>query len=394
MNIKALAEACKDYIIERRHYYHSHPELPLKEVNTAKSIIEDLQNIGVDEIIPLQDGWHGCVGIINGAKPGKTLLLRADIDALPVSEETGLPYESQEKGVMHACGHDTHIVMLLGAAKILQEIKKEFSGRVKLLFQPAEELGVGAKEVIREGLLDDVDACYGVHINPAVSAGKFNFEAGERMASGDQINITIEGASAHGSAPHMGHDAIVAAGAVIGGIQAIVSRFNNPLDPLVITLGTIHGGQRFNIIPGKVLIDGTSRYFNPKLIKEVEENLKLVVENTANAYGCKGTVDFLHVMDPLSNSDVHLVDLARSAVTKLYGKESLEKLEKMTGGEDFSYYMKKVPGIFGFVGTNNPSIPNSQLSLHHECLTIDEEVFVGGAAVAAQFAVDFLNEEK
>ncbi|MDR3259037.1 MAG: amidohydrolase [Fusobacteriaceae bacterium] len=392
MNIKELAEAYKDYIIERRHYYHSHPELTLQEVNTAKSIMEDLKDIGVDEIIPFQNGWHGCVGIINGAKPGKTVLLRADIDALPVAEETGLSYASEKIGVMHACGHDTHIVMLLGAAKILQTIKGEFSGRVKLLFQPAEELGVGAKEAIRQGFLDDVDACYGVHINPSVTTRKFNFESGARMASGDQIDITIEGFSAHGSAPHLGHDAIVAAGAVISGIQAIVSRFNNPLDPLVITLGTIHGGHRFNIIPGKVLIDGTSRYFNPKLIKEVEENLKLVVENISNAYGCKGTVEFMHVMDPLSNSDVHLVDLARAAVVKLYGKESLEKLEKSTGGEDFSYYMKKVPGVFGFVGTNNPNIPNSQLSLHHECFTIDEDVFAGGAAVAAQFAVDFLNE--
>ncbi|MDR1831377.1 MAG: amidohydrolase [Fusobacteriaceae bacterium] len=389
-DIGKLAGVAKDYIIERRRWYHSHPELSFKEEKTTEAIISDLKALGITEITPMTGGWYGCVGVIEGRKEGPTVLLRADIDALPVTEESGLPYASQNPGVMHACGHDTHIAMLLGAAKILQSVRAELPGRVKLLFQPAEEFVSGAKEVIRQGFLDDVNACYGVHINSVLPSGAFDFCEGERMAAGDGLKITVEGMSAHGSAPHLGHDAIVAAGAIIGGVQAVVSRFNNPLSPLVVTLGTIHGGQRANIIPQKVVMEGTVRYFDRNLMTKVIDEIKQVTENMAAAYGCAGSVEYRHGVDPLSNTDKRLVELARGAVTKLFGKDKLIDLEKNTGGEDFSFYMDKVPGVFGNVGARSDAIPESALSLHHEKFSPDEEALAKGAAVAAQFAVDYL----
>ena len=392
MNIKLKAEDIKDYIIKMRRYFHQNPELSLEEFETTKKIVDELNDMGV-EVSTFKNGLTGCVGTIKGKRVGKTLLIRADIDALSVHEKTNLEFTSKNKGKMHACGHDCHIAMLLGATKILNTIKDDLSGNIKLFFQPAEEIGMGAKLAIEQGILDNVDACYGVHVTPRLDSPKINMQYGERMAATDVFKLTVEGVSSHGSSPHLGHDAIVASGAIITGLQTIVSRINNPLKPTVITIGTIKGGQRFNIIANEVVMEGNVRTFDEKFRKEIEKHIREISKNIAKAHSCTAKLEYRFGTGVVSNNDKNLVDIAQKAVKKLYGEEALIEMEKITGGEDFSLLMEKIPGIFGFIGTRNPNVAGSEKINHHECFTVDEDSLIRGTAVAVQFAIDYLKGE-
>lgn len=393
MLVKELSEKYRDYIIDRRRFYHQYPELTLEEVETTKSIIKDLEEMNIP-VTTFKNGFHGCYGTITGGKPGKTVMLRADIDALTVNEQTGLPFASKNPGKMHACGHDAHISMLLGTAKILNDMKDKLEGTVKLLFQPAEELAVGAKAIIDQGVLAGVDAIYGIHIWSTIDSPKINMVYGERMASADLFTVEIEGLGAHASAPQHGHDAILAVSNVIMGIQSVVSRKNDPINPLVVTIGVIDAGQRFNIIADKAVLEGTVRTFNRKIRMEIESYIREVVENISKAYGCKGKLEYKYVTGPVINEDKNLVNIAHNAALKLYGKDGVVEMEKLTGSEDFSYYQEKIPGVYGFIGARSVEVQGSEKSNHHECFTIDEKALERGAAVAAQFAHDFLNDVK
>lgn len=390
MDIKEKAENIKDYIIEMRRHFHQNPELSLEEFETTKKIVNELEKMGI-EVSTFKDGLTGCVGTIKGAKEGKTLLLRADIDALSVHEQTNLEFASRVDGKMHACGHDCHAAMLLGVAKILSEMKDKFSGNIKLFFQAAEEIGLGAKLSIEQGVMDNVDACYGVHVTPRFESPKINMQYGERMAATDVFKLTVEGVSSHGSSPHLGHDAIVASGAIITGLQTIVSRINNPLKPAVVTIGTIKGGQRFNIIANEVIMEGNVRTFDEIFRKEIETHIREIAESVAKAHSCTAKLEYRYGTGVVLNKDKNLVDIAQNAVKKLYGEDSLVEMEKITGGEDFSLLMEKAPGIFGYIGTRNPKVPGSEKINHHECFTVDEDALIRGTAVAVQFALDYLN---
>ena len=390
MDIKEKAENIKDYIIEMRRHFHQNPELSLEEFETTKKIVNELEKMGI-EVSTFKDGLTGCVGTIKGAKEGKTLLLRADIDALSVHEKTNLEFASRVDGKMHACGHDCHAAMLLGVAKILSEMKDKFSGNIKLFFQAAEEIGLGAKLSIEQGVMDNVDACYGVHVTPRFESPKINMQYGERMAATDVFKLTVEGTSSHGSSPHLGHDAIVASAAIITALQTIVSRINNPLKPAVVTIGTIKGGQRFNIIANEVIMEGNVRTFDKIFRKEIETHIREIAESVAKAHSCTAKLEYRYGTGVVLNKDKNLVDIAQNAVKKLYGEDSLVKMEKITGGEDFSLLMEKAPGIFGYIGTRNPKVPGSEKINHHECFTVDEDALIRGTAVAVQFALDYLN---
>ena len=289
-DIKALAAKYNDYIVERRRYYHARPELTEHEAETTEAVVKDLEAMG----LPVErfEGMYGCVATLEGATPGKTVLLRADIDALPVKEATGLPFASRNEGRMHACGHDAHIAMQLGAAKILTEMRGELGGTVKFFFQPAEELALGAKGAVERGLMKGVDAVYGAHVWGLVDAGKINIAHGERMASCDMFTLTVSGEASHGSAPHLGRDAVVAASAVIMALQTIVSRVNNPLNSLVLTVGTFDAGQRFNIVADKAVMDGTVRTFDPKFRMKMEE----MIRKTARDVACLLYTSQVHVL--------------------------------------------------------------------------------------------------
>ena len=390
MDIKEKAENIKDYIIEMRRHFHQNPELSLEEFETTKKIVNELEKMGI-EVSTFKDGLTGCIGTIKGAKEGKTLLLRADIDALSVHEKTNLEFASRVDGKMHACGHDCHAAMLLGVAKILSEMKDKFSGNIKLFFQAAEEIGLGAKLSIEQGVMDNVDACYGVHVTPRFESPKINMQYGERMAATDVFKLTVEGTSSHGSSPHLGHDAIVASAAIITALQTIVSRINNPLKPAVVTIGTIKGGQRFNIIANEVIMDGNVRTFDEIFRKEIETHIREIAESVAKAHSCTAKLEYRYGTGVVLNKDKNLVDIAQNAVKKLYGEDSLVEMEKITGGEDFSLLMEKAPGIFGYIGTKNTKVPGSEKINHHECFTVDEDALIRGTAVAVQFALDYLN---
>ena len=389
MDIRALAEKYEGYIIEQRRWFHAHPELSWEEFGTTDHIQEELEKMGLE--VHRFEGRPGCTAMIYGGKavPGaKTVALRADIDALPVEEKTGLPFASENPGVMHACGHDNHMAMLLGAAKILCEVKDELEGNVKLLFQAAEETCFGAEYYVQQGVLDGVDAIYGQHIWAGLEAPYLNVQPGVRMASCDNFTITVEGSSTHGSTPHLGIDAIVAAASIIMNIQTIVSRNNDPLNALVVSIGEIHGGQRFNILANKVVMEGTCRTHSREMRGKIEPLLRRICEDTAAAFGAKAELKYDAFPSPVINDHDDLNQIAHDAAVKLYGEEGIKEMPRVMGSEDFAYFMDVVPGIFGFLGSRDAE---HQASNHNDCYDVPEDVLKRGAAMHAQFAADYLS---
>lgn len=390
MQISELALLQEDYIITQRRYFHKYPELSWQEFETTNAIANELQSMGIE--VRLFPDATGALGIIRGKKAGgsgKTIVLRADIDALPIEEKTGLPFASENKGVMHACGHDCHIAMLLGAARILQGLREEFSGEVRLLFQGAEETSCGAKYYIGQGVLDNADAVFGMHIWGNLDAPYLSIQPGNRMASCDNFKITVEGVSAHGSAPHQGVDAVVAAANIVMQVQTLVSRNNDPCNPLVVSIGEIHGGRRFNIIADRVEMSGTVRTYNTEVRGQMEERLKRVVKHAAEAMGASAALEYAYTAGPVINSHETLNGILRQAAVSLYGEDGLHDLPAMMGSEDFAFYMEKVPGVFCFLGGRNASLGYTAVN-HNDCFTVDEAVLKRGAALYAQFARDFL----
>ena len=394
--IRSMAEKNRDYIVDRRRYYHSHPELSLTEFATTASIKKDLERLakaaGVKNLdITTFSDYPGLVAMYDTGRPGRTILLRADIDALPIHECTGLSFSSENPGIMHACGHDTHIAMLLGAIKILfsPRIRHKLKGRIKLIFQSGEETACGAKYYIDHGVLDDVDAIFGLHTWGTLDAPYICVDSGKRMASTDNFVIRIMGEKAHGAAPHLGHDAIVAASAAVMALQSFVSRENNPLNPLVLTVGKFHGGNMRNTICGETELDGTIRTFSKELQYRLKEEITNIVSNTVAAYGCTAEVEMTYMHPALINGDEELNEIARQAALKLYGPEGIKSRECVMSGEDFSLYTEKVPGFFAFVGARNEKRGMIH-SNHHEGFAPDESTLERGSAFTAQFALDYL----
>lgn len=388
MNFSQRAEEIKDYIVENRHYLHQHAELSFKELETTAHLVEELTKMG----IPVQtfDDYPGCIATITGGKDGKTVMLRADIDALPITENSGVPFESIYPGVMHACGHDCHTAMLLGAAKLLWEAKEELNGTVKLLFQSGEEGFVGSHYYVDHGYLDGVDAAMGMHVWPTVESGKLAIRDGYLMAGCDNFKLTVHGKSAHGSRPDKGCDAIVAASSMICNLQTIVSRISNPLNPLVVTIGSIRSGTQFNIIADTAVMEGTVRTYHKETRDMVEPAIRRVMNNTCDLMGCTAELEYNYIEFPVNNADTALNDVARNAAVKLYGADILGKTERATGSEDFSYIMEKIPSsLFIFLGCYDEAT-GCVHAVHNEKFKINENILPIGAAEYAQFAADYL----
>ena len=389
MNFAKRAKEIESELIESRHFLHKNAELSLKEYKTTEYLVSELKKAGI-EVISFDD-YCGCIAVIKGAKPGKTVLLRADIDALPITEDSGVDFSSDTEGVMHACGHDCHTAMLLAAAKMLNESKDQLQGTVKCLFQSGEEVFIGSHYYWDKGYLDDVDAAMGLHVWNSIPAGTMAIKDGYLMASCDNFHLTIKGKSAHGSTPNLGNDAITAASAAIINIQSIVSRMADPLDTLVVTIGKITAGKEFNIICDNVTMEGTIRAYAPKgrelAIKKVGE----IARQTAEVYGCTAEISFDEPELSVCNSDIKLNDLARQSAVKLYGENVLTETRSATGSEDFSYIMDKIPSsLFIFLGYYDEE-QGCVYPAHNEKFKINESILHIGAAQYAQFAADYLD---
>ena len=390
MNVRDITKKYKDYIIEKRRYFHMNPEPSFNEYNTSKVIQEELIKIGIPFEIFAKTG---IIATIKGKNPGKTVLLRADMDALEVCEKNNVSYKSQKEGLMHACGHDGHIAMLLGAAHVLNEIKNDISGEIKLFFQPAEEIAKGAKAVIEESkITDSIDAAFAIHLWQGIPVGKISLESGARMAAADLFSIKVKGKSGHGSMPHETIDAVVVASAIVMNLQHLVSRNTNPLDTLVVTVGKLTAGTRYNIIAGDALLEGTIRSFSDEVWKKVPEQLERVVKNTVATYCAEAEIDLFRATPPLVNNQ-DISDILKISAEKLYGEEVVIKYEKTPGGEDFAYFTQAVPGALAFVGIRNDE-KGINSPHHNETFDMDEEALEMGTNLYVQFAVDFLNSKK
>ena len=390
MNVRDITKKYKDYIIEKRRYFHMNPEPSFNEYNTSKVIQEELIKIGIPFEIFAKTG---IIATIKGKSSGKTVLLRADMDALEVCEKNNVSYKSQKEGLMHACGHDGHIAMLLGAAHVLNEIKNDISGEIKLFFQPAEEVAKGAKAVIEESKITDfIDAAFAIHLWQGIPVGKISLESGARMAAADMFSIKVKGKSGHGSMPHETIDAVVVASAIVMNLQHLVSRNTNPLDTLVVTVGKLTAGTRYNIIAGEALLEGTIRSFSDEVWKKVPEQIERVVKNTAATYSAEAEIDLFRATPPLVNNQ-DISDILKISAEKLYGEEVVIKYEKTPGGEDFAYFTQAVPGALAFVGIRNDE-KGINSPHHNETFDMDEEALEMGTNLYVQFAVDFLNSKK
>ena len=388
MNTNETAAQYKDYVVEMRRHFHMHPELSLEEYETTEFVAKELDKMG----IPYERLTKtGLIATIQGKAPGKTVALRSDMDALNVTQKNEVPYKSLNEGKMHACGHDAHTAILLGAAKILNEMKDTLQGTVNLVFQPAEEVAAGAKDLMAAGdWYNKVDNFFGAHVWSGLESGKVSVEAGQRMAAADFFKITVTGKSGHGSMPHQTVDSVVVASAIVLNLQTLVSRECNPLDALVITVGSIHSGNRFNVIAGSAELEGTARYFTREIAGTIEDSMKRVVENTAAMYRCEATLEYHYVTPPLINEEASSA-VAYEAALKTHGAENISKLEKTTGGEDFAYYLKDKPGCFAFIGTKNVE-KKTDVAHHNERFDVDEDALIGGSALYAEYALTYLNQ--
>jgi amidohydrolase len=389
-------EECRDlqsYILGMRRELHQIPELGFQLPETRAYVMAKLDEYGIPYKKSEKDS--SLIATITGGKPGKTVALRADMDALPITEATGVSYCSRHEGKMHACGHDTHTAMLLGAAKVLSEHRAELCGTVRLLFQTAEELAKGAPIVVANGGVDGVDAVFGTHIGTILSkeipAGTLIVCPGPIMASFDRFVIKVEGIGCHGSTPEKGVDPVNIAAHIVLGLEAISARELSACVPNVITIGSIHGGSQYNVIPGEVVIEGTTRALNEEVRQLLAKRIGEISAATAAAFG--GKVDY--TMDwgapPVTNDD-QMAAFAASCAKEVLGEDKvITSVEHPNmGGEDFAFFLQKVPGAFMFLSSANAA-KHTDVAHHNPKFNVDEDVLWEGSAVFVRIAEKFLN---
>lgn len=392
MDFKKAAQEIQPLLVELRRSFHCEPEVSFEEVITNGKIKNRLQELGV-EILPVQSGYS-VVGLIKGKQPGKTIALRADIDALPMPELVNAPYKSKHEGVMHACGHDAHTAMLLGVAQILSAHTDVLKGNVKLLFQAAEEkLPGGAKPLVEAGCLENphVDALMAYHVDTSLECGKVKFGTGASQASSDTFKVTITGIGGHGAYPHRTIDPIAIAGNFITTVQNIVSRSVDPTKAAVITVGSIHGGSKENIIADEVEMMGTIRSLDKEVRDLLHARLKEVCQGLELTFRCKVAYEPQMGYPVLYNNADFVHNFALPAVAKVLGSENVDALEKVSmGAEDCAYYLEKVPGCMGSLGAANAK-KGLTVGAHNSLFDIDEDCLWRGVSTLCQVAVDFLN---
>lgn len=381
-------------IVRIRREIHQQPELGFAEYETARLVAGILRDSGYE--VREEVAGTGVVGIRRGSRPGRTIALRADMDALPVEEQTGAVYASRRPGIMHACGHDAHVAMVLGVAMLAARLGQDLPGNIVLLFQPSEEMPPGgAKPMIEAGVLSDppVEAVLGLHVDPYLPAGAIGLKEGPLMAAADKFTILIRGEGGHGAAPHQAVDAIVVGAQVISALQAVTSRQVNPLEPVVVTIGTVNAGQRFNIIAETMTMTGTVRTLSGCLRAEMPRKLERIVHGVCSAYGASYTLDYEWGYPVLSNHQ-QVLALARRAALDVVGPRLIVPLsEPSMGGEDFAYFAEKVPGAFVYLGVGFAGEGRVQ-PWHSPRFDLNEEALPIGAAFLYRWAELFLGGEQ
>ncbi len=371
------------YIIAMRRDFHKHPEIKFKEKRTSKIVKEELENLGYS-IEPTAE--TGIIATLEGGCKGKTVALRADMDALELQEENDVPYKSRIDGKMHACGHDAHTAMLLGAAKILSEIKDDIKGTVKLVFQPGEEGGAGAKKIIDEGKLEDVDAIFGIHIWAYIPSGTIATLPGPVMSSSDHFRITIKGDGGHAAYPYQTTDPTIPSNAIYDAIQKVITSNIDPLSPAVIKTPKIKTSDAYNVIPDSVVMDGTIRTFDLDVREKIIERIKQISDHYSKAWDCEAEFNLeRNHYPPTVNSD-EMTDFAIDIGTKYFEEE---EFKKQMGAEDFSFYLQEIPGCLLFIGSGNEE-KGTDHPHHHPKFDVDEEQLYKGTALYANLAFEYL----
>jgi amidohydrolase len=388
--IRRKAEDLKSFIIERRRDIHRQPELGYREIKTRSKIIHELESMGITDHERM--AVTGIVATIKKGE-GKTVALRADIDALPIKEQTGSDYASENEGIMHACGHDSHTAMLLGASKIL--VESDFKGTIKLLFQPSEENNYddpmgwsGGKRMVEEGALDGVDAAFAIHQIPTMPSGCFAILDGPVLAAASFFEIKVFGKASHaGASPEKGVDAVLIAAAIVQNLQSIVSRNLPASEAGVISIGSIHGGTAPNIIADKVIMNGTIRALKDDIYTEILNRTMAIATQTASVYGGRAEFIVKHSV-PVTSNDPLLAKLARQTAEEFTGKSKLLDIKPLMAGEDFSFISQKLPSCFCLLGTRVPQ--GEAFTLHHPKMQLNEEVLPLGTSFLTGCALSFL----
>lgn len=376
-----------DMIAMRRHL-HRHPELSLEEFETTRYIANQLDQLGLTYRLMEPTG---VMTEIKGAQPGKTVLMRADMDALSIHElNDHLDYQSQNEGKMHACGHDAHVAMLMMALKALLSVKDSIKGTVRFIFQPAEEIGKGAKLMIEQGVLDDVDNAFGIHIWSMDQAGLVNCNVGPTFAAADRFYIHFKGSGGHAAQPHLTKDAVVMVSQYISQVQNIISRTIDPMESAVLTIGKVEAGDRFNIIAENAKLEGTVRTFDAATRDTVEQEMQRFAEKIAAIYG--GTVEFQYdrLLDPVVN-ERHSAELVHRITKETFGEEFVGHFPPKMVAEDFGEYNNHIPGAFATVGARSET-RGAIYPHHHARFNVDEESLKVGAELYAQYALEYLNQ--
>ena len=385
VDIHQLVVEHKELVIRIRRDLHRIPETAYTEKKTSAYVAEHLRREGLE----VQTGiaTYGVVGLLNTGRPGPTLLLRADMDALPVTEDTGLPFASTHDGVMHACGHDAHVAMVLVAATVLNRVKDELNGTIKFLFQPAEEGPGGAKPMIDEGVLENpkVDYSIGCHVWPEIPEGTIGVRSGPFMAAMDRFDIKIIGRSGHGAMPHLCVDALDVGTQVVSALQRISSRHMNPLEPTVVTVGMFHAGTAFNIIPGDAQLTGTTRTFNLDIWNSWAERLETVVRGVCESMGADFELKFSKGYPPTINDD-SMAEVVRRCAQNVAGVDKVVEPERSMGGEDMSYFLQQSKGCFYALGVGREEFT----PLHSNRFDLNENVLAIGVETHCRIALDLL----
>lgn len=384
MTIVESAKAMEEHLKHLRREFHMYPETSGNEKETAARVVKELEDIGGFKI-QTGIGGNGVIADLSGNFPGPTAALRADMDALQIEEETGLSFCSENCGVMHACGHDNHLTMALGAARLLAQRKDELRGRVRMIFQPSEELSPqgGARKMIEAGALDGVDAVFGMHVWPDLPLGKVGIKAGPLMAASDHFTVSIKGKSSHAAKPNEGIDALVAGSQFVMAAQTIVSRNADPMKSIVITIGRLSAGTRYNIVAGECALEGTCRTFDPSIRDLAECRLSEVLSGICTASGCTGELHYERGYMAVVNDEKMAVYMKETADSTL-GKGTAVSVEPAMTAEDFSFYLDKKPGAFAWIGTTPPG--ETVWPLHSSHYSPDEGVLWRGAALLAELA--------